>query len=308
MKTYLFNLIDKYKQYSQKLDVQAILCQKAWYVLNEDGNSEVLIFKPDNTGHASVKGNTRMFRWEFLPQNNSLLINHDEMNGIMLNPSFFENGILICQKDGTDDCMFLVDNGLPAEQKFLTLQAVKISMAAIEKKHEEQKRLAKERQEELKRQEEERKKRGEENLRWLEEQRQEREAIKQKKLEKERIEQEIFQGHFLGKPGNFLVTCYTFSAILGIGAGSSCGKLAELSKDSIGYIVLGIVVGVAALAIDITFSSTLKNTLKKYLKSKGREDLLEKVIESSIVIGHILFVIATALSFFVTWNILPKIR
>lgn len=191
MKTYLFSLIDRYKQFSQKLDVQSILCQKAWNVLNEDGNSEVLIFKPDNTGHASIMGDTRMFRWEFLPQNNSLLINHDEMNGIMLNPSFFENGILICQKDGTNDCMFLVDNGLPQEQKFLTLQAVRESMAAIEAKYEEQKKLAKARQEELRRQEEERMRKEEEERRLREEEERKKQEEEERKKEQIKIENEI---------------------------------------------------------------------------------------------------------------------
>lgn len=301
MKTYLFSLIDRYKQYSQKLDVQAILCQKAWYVLNEDGNSEVLIFKKDNTGHASVKGNTRMFRWEFLPQNNSLLINHDEMNGIMLNPSFFENGILICQKDGTDDCMFLVDNGLPAEQKFLTLQAVKISMAAIEKKHEEQKRLAKERQEELKRQEEERKrKEEEERLRQEAEERKKQEEEERKK-EQIRIENEILEGLFLGKAGSFGLLIIIVNSIIGIGTGIVCGILAKLSNGSVGNTVLVIVVGVAMLAIATSISLMLKNTLKKYLQSKGREDLLQKVIEDSIVEGYIFFAASAGFSFFLVF-------
>lgn len=141
MKTYIFSLIEKYKQFSQIMDVQSVLCSKAWYVLNEDSNSEVLIFKSDNTGYASVDGDTRIFKWEFLPQNGSLLINHDEMKGTMLKPSYFENGILVCQKDGTQECMFLIDDSLSPAKKFQTLTSVKESLTAIANKHEEKKKL-----------------------------------------------------------------------------------------------------------------------------------------------------------------------
>lgn len=37
MKTYILDTIERFKRYSQKLDVKTILCSKAWYVLNEDG-------------------------------------------------------------------------------------------------------------------------------------------------------------------------------------------------------------------------------------------------------------------------------
>ena len=66
MKTYLLDTIDRFKRFSQSLDVKTILCSKAWYVLNEDGDTENLIFQEDGIILVSVNGSTKKYIWKCL--------------------------------------------------------------------------------------------------------------------------------------------------------------------------------------------------------------------------------------------------
>lgn len=38
MKTFLFDTFNKYKRFSESLDVETILCNKTWFVFNSSGN------------------------------------------------------------------------------------------------------------------------------------------------------------------------------------------------------------------------------------------------------------------------------
>ena len=162
MKTYLLDTIDRFKRFSQSLDVKTILCSKAWYVLNEDGDTENLIFQEDGTILVSVNGSTKKYTWKFIPQNQSLNIMHSETEGTMLKPAFMDGNILAFNKIGTKECMFLIDDSWNESQKMQSLVSVKTYLEGYEKKliesekkkieEQEQKRLA-----ELKKVEEERK-------------------------------------------------------------------------------------------------------------------------------------------------------
>lgn len=162
MKTYLLDTIDRFKRFSQSLDVKTILCSKAWYVLNEDGDTENLIFQEDGTILVSVNGSTKKYTWKFIPQNQSLNIMHSETEGTMLKPAFMDGNILAFNKIGTKECMFLIDDSWNESQKMQSLVSVKTYLEGYEKKliesekkkieEQEQKRLA-----ELKQAEEERK-------------------------------------------------------------------------------------------------------------------------------------------------------
>lgn len=139
MKTYLFNTIDRIKQYSQKLDATTILCQKAWYVLNEDMQQEVLIFRQDGSVIVSSQGETKKYTWEYLQQNNSVLINHTDIDGTMLKPAFMCEEILALRKDGTNECMFLIDNESDKMQKVRSIEAVNQYFAQVETQIEKEK-------------------------------------------------------------------------------------------------------------------------------------------------------------------------
>ena len=117
MKTYILDTIERFKRYSQKLDVKTILCSKAWYVLNEDGDTENLVFQEDGSVLVSINGSTTKHTWQYIPQNNSLNIMHSEKEGTMLKPAFMDGKILAFNKIGTKECMFLVDDSINENEK-----------------------------------------------------------------------------------------------------------------------------------------------------------------------------------------------
>lgn len=134
MKTYLLDTIERFKRYSQKLDVKTILCSKAWYVLNEDGDTENLIFQEDATVLVSINGTLKKYTWQYIPQNQSLNIMHTDTDGTMLKPAFLDGKVLAFQKTDTKECMFLIDDALNEQEKILTLGSVKAYLTACEQK------------------------------------------------------------------------------------------------------------------------------------------------------------------------------
>lgn len=154
MKTYIFDTIERFKRYSQKLDVKTILCSKAWYVLNEDGDTENLIFQEDGYVLVSINGSAKKFTWNFIPQNQSLTIMHTDTDGTLLKPAFMDGKVLAFNKIGTKECMFLVDDSWSDSEKMLSLASMKKYLLDIEnraiaaeleverkKKEEEEKRM-----------------------------------------------------------------------------------------------------------------------------------------------------------------------
>ncbi len=156
MKTYLVDTIERFKRFSQSLDVKALLCSKAWYVLNEDGDTENLIFQPDGTVLVSVNGEIKKYTWQYIPQNQSLSIMHSEAEGTMLRSAFIDGTILVFNKIGTKECMFLVDDSLSEENKLYSLNAVQEYLIHCEERALEQQRIleAQKQEEEYHRQEE----------------------------------------------------------------------------------------------------------------------------------------------------------
>lgn len=142
MKTYFFDTIERFKRFSQSLDVKTILCSKAWYVLNEDGDTENLIFQEDGTVLVSVNGSLKKYTWLYIPQNQSLSIMHTDTDGTMLKPAYLDDKVLAFQKIGTKECMFLIDDALGDKDKMLTLDSVKKHLIETEQRAiEEQKKL-----------------------------------------------------------------------------------------------------------------------------------------------------------------------
>lgn len=181
MKTYILDIIGRFKKYSQQLDVKTILCSKAWYVLNEDGDTENLVFQEDGSVLVSINGSTTKHSWQYIPQNNSLNIMHSEKEGTMLKPAFMDGKVLAFNKIGTKECMFLVDDSINENEKILSLDAVKKYLLRYEEReNEREKRLHRRKlvratamrskeQERQRQKEEERKKEEEKRKKILEE-------------------------------------------------------------------------------------------------------------------------------------------
>lgn len=108
MKTYLLNILNRYKRFSETLDVKTILCNKSWLVFNDGGEKEVYIFQEDGSLIISFAGKVTQAKWQYLPVNKSLIISANE-DAYMLHPAFVDEKVFALQQDGTDMFAFMID-------------------------------------------------------------------------------------------------------------------------------------------------------------------------------------------------------
>ena len=108
MKTYLLNIPNELKKFSQKLDVNALLCNKTWEVLNDEGNKQVFIFESNGKLIISTNGDVTNSTWQFITANNSIIITALNQT-TMLRPAFIDGVVFAMRKDGTEECLFLID-------------------------------------------------------------------------------------------------------------------------------------------------------------------------------------------------------
>lgn len=141
MKTYIFDTINRYVKYSNKLDAKAILCKNPWLVFNDLGHKEVYIFKENWTLLISVDGMVSRATWEYVEANNSIIINTSE-ESYMLKPSFANGLILVLQLDGTNQYSFLIDETQATDFAPKTLTDIKDYFVEMEKKVIEEKNIA----------------------------------------------------------------------------------------------------------------------------------------------------------------------
>lgn len=111
MKTYLFDTINRYKRFSENLDVKTILCNKSWWVFNDSGEKEVYIFQADGSLIISVSGKVTNATWQYIAANKSLVISGNNQS-YMVHPAFMDNVLFALQVDGTNDVAFLIDENL----------------------------------------------------------------------------------------------------------------------------------------------------------------------------------------------------
>ena len=63
MKTFLFDTFNKYKRFSESLDVETILCNKTWFVFNSSGEREIYIFQENGKLKISLNGKVTHATW-----------------------------------------------------------------------------------------------------------------------------------------------------------------------------------------------------------------------------------------------------
>ena len=108
MKTYLFDTINRYKRWSEQLDMKAKLCNKSWLVFNDNGENEKLVFLENGILVSSNNGVAIQGTWQFIAATQSLVILYDN-KGYMTHPVFGDKSMLILQLDGSNVCTFLLD-------------------------------------------------------------------------------------------------------------------------------------------------------------------------------------------------------
>ena len=188
MKTYLMDSFNRYKRFSEKLDVKAILCNKSWWVFNDSGEKEIYIFQENGSLIISLNGNVTNANWMYLPANQSLVINAKEQS-YMLHPAFLDEKIFALQKDGTEQYSFMIMEG--QLQSFWPKSLSDLNL------YFEQKRLA-----EI---EEERKALEADRIRKLEEEKERRKAIKLEKLKEKEKEEEKRINKLCWKNRNYII-------------------------------------------------------------------------------------------------------
>lgn len=108
MKTYLFDTINKYKRFSENLDVKATLCNKSWWLFNNNGVKSLYIFQNNGDLFITTNGIGVKGTWQYIAANKTITINSN--NAVMMfHPAFVDDNILTLTLDGTIDCAFLID-------------------------------------------------------------------------------------------------------------------------------------------------------------------------------------------------------
>lgn len=109
MKTFFLNIPKRLKLHDQKLDVQAAICDKAWSVFNDEGVKQLFIFQTNGTLIISTNGIVSYSKWEYIPVNQSIIIN-SENKSIMFLPTFMDDCIFALQQDGEGGpCLILIN-------------------------------------------------------------------------------------------------------------------------------------------------------------------------------------------------------
>ena len=172
MKTYLFDTINRYKRFSENLDVSATLCNKSWWVFNDEGVKSLYIFQPNGDLYITTNGVGLKGSWQYISANKTVIINSED-KVMMFHPVFVDNNILTLTLDGTQYCAFLIDennraNFAPRSLSDLTRYFQKKEQREIEAKQREEearRRAAEERARQRRAEEQARQREAEERAR-----------------------------------------------------------------------------------------------------------------------------------------------
>ena len=207
MKTFLLDSFNRYKRFSEELDVKTILCNKSWLIFNDCGDKELYVFQENGSLIASVNGNVTNAKWQYIPANKSLVVSFREQS-VMFHPSFINNVIFALQQDGTERFAFMIneeqsESFYPKSLKELNNYFEGIERKRIEAEEQEKRWLIEQQRKEQQRIEEEYKRQQQyrieqERLRQEEARRAEEERrIEQEKLAKIKKENDILKQYKL---------------------------------------------------------------------------------------------------------------
>lgn len=108
MQTFLFDIFNRYKRFSENLDVKTVLCNKTWFVFNNSGEREIYIFQENGKLKISLNGKVTHATWEYIPANKSLIISGNEQS-YMVHAAYVDNILFALQIDATKEYAFLID-------------------------------------------------------------------------------------------------------------------------------------------------------------------------------------------------------
>lgn len=190
MKTYLLDVINRIKRFSEKFDVTTTLCDKTWLVFNDTGEKEVYIFQANGTVFITTNGVGIKGHWQWVSANQSLIINKDDIV-MMFHPEFIDNTVLALTLDGTNEMAFLIEQG--SKDTFVAKTLAQLENYFVDKEQKliqaEKDRIERERLQAI---EDERKRREKEKKQKEKEERDRKEIeIEQLKEEAKKISEEL---------------------------------------------------------------------------------------------------------------------
>ena len=110
------------------LKKMAILLEKPWTLIDDDGEVQKLIFKKDKGLILSKNGQVTIGAWDYFPEAKALLIDR-VVNKLLLQEQFIDENVLILKIDGTENAFFALanENTLPYLQipQYLNLKKCK---------------------------------------------------------------------------------------------------------------------------------------------------------------------------------------
>lgn len=108
METYHFDALNRYKCFSEKLDVVKVLTNKSWVAFDDTGERVLYIFQPDGSLIIATDGVGYKGTWQWIPVNNSLVIDDsDEIT--LLRPEYIDNVVVTLTLAGTDRYVFFIE-------------------------------------------------------------------------------------------------------------------------------------------------------------------------------------------------------
>lgn len=117
MNLYIKDLFSRIKNYSKQLDAEAILYNKKWLFITENGEQVVYIFRPNNELIVTLNGIGVKGRWEILFDNTISIEVKEEIR--IYNAAFVEEKFLALQLDSNNRFDVLVEKSIQ-EQNYIT--------------------------------------------------------------------------------------------------------------------------------------------------------------------------------------------
>jgi hypothetical protein len=108
MKEYILSLLPRLSKFSKGLNNSAILVDKPWIYMDEQGQQTKFVFRPNQELIVSNNGVVQKGRWEYLTAMDALLIEHGNHTQLF-SQSFIDKGLLILNLDNTLELFVLIN-------------------------------------------------------------------------------------------------------------------------------------------------------------------------------------------------------
>ena len=144
MKSFTTKFFQKNDIIKKDIKINNFLCNKSWYIFDEDTRKEIYIFRDNNKLVISVDGKVTRGTWEYIAENHSVIIEADGQS-VMLHPTFVDNNIFVLQLDGKNEFAFLIEESKVLNSPFRKLSDIYSYFDNLQRQIEQEKEAKKQR-------------------------------------------------------------------------------------------------------------------------------------------------------------------